>query len=169
MQNTNASGCLFRSIRNRPGASLEVSKMYGEPCSDPYFVRQSGPLVEAWSAHRLPFEPKGWLASFRGDIRARAQALQSGKDQVLHAVYASRSTDLCDAENILFYNVGPGCFASAARHGVRFERSHAHPAPPSPRSSLYPHHHRYAVTRAVETFTCWTPGQIWARWRNVEV
>lgn len=126
-------------------------------------------LVEAWSIQRLPFQPKGWLADLRDEICKSVKKLESSDGEILHAVYGSASKDLCDAENILFYNVGTGNFASAARHGVRFERSFTRPDPPSLDSHPYPHYHRYALARSDGAFTHWTPGPIWAQWENIEM
>lgn len=69
------------------------------------------PILETWSIQRLPFEPKvgDWRFDFRGTIRDGANGLHSKLGQVLHAVYGSRSTNFCDAENILFYNERSSC------------------------------------------------------------
>ena len=73
------------------------------------------------------------------------RALDAGATGVLHAIYASDSRDLCDAENVLLYNVGPANFAAAAPVGLRFERSYDVPDAPNGHSSDLVHYHRYWI------------------------
>jgi hypothetical protein len=96
----------------------------------PYLIRmdhERGRYVEAWTTHRLPFEPRGWLVAFRDELRAALAVLQAGAGEIVHAVYTSPDTARCDTENVLFYNVGSGALAGAARHGLRFERATTYP------------------------------------------
>jgi hypothetical protein len=63
-------------------------------------------------------------------LRTALRELRVRPGEVLTATYASESRDLCDAENILIYNLdSPGVFAAIARRGLRFERSFDQPPP----------------------------------------
>src|SRR5436190_11598556 len=79
--------------------------------------------VEAWSVRRLPFEPTGSMPSLRDSLRAAILGLHDDASGSVRAVYASLSTDFCDAENVLLYNVGPSRFARLATRRLTFERS----------------------------------------------
>ena len=35
-----------------------------------YSINQKGDVVVSWSSKRLPFEPKGWQATYRDELRA---------------------------------------------------------------------------------------------------
>jgi len=137
----------------------------------PYIVRGSGsgPLIEAWSSRRLPYEPKGWLLHLRSDLRTAIAPLQAGPDQVLHAVYGSMDTTYCDAENILIYNVGPGYVAAAGAHGLRLERTTAVPPAPAPLAAGTPHYHRYELVERDAGFQHWRRDAELAAWTDIVV
>src|SRR3712207_5375675 len=78
--------------------------------------------VEAWSTERIRFPPVGWQTEFRDRLAGAIGVMDIPPGAVLHAEYASGSRDLCDVENVLFYNIGARPFAQAARSGLRFER-----------------------------------------------
>jgi hypothetical protein len=122
-------------------------------------------LVEAWSMLRLSFEPKGWLRHFREDLGQAIRRLAADAGQVLHADYISESRELCDAENVLFYNVGSGCFARSASAGLRFERGHG-PIPQPPVGLSAEHYHRYRLSPAGSHFVHWRRGRTLARWED---
>lgn len=80
----------------------------------------------------------------------------------------SRDTGRCDVENLLLYNVGPSCFAAAARVGVRFERRFGDPpategVAPSPDF----HYWRYEFAPADGPFECWRAERSLVRWHGV--
>lgn len=136
--------------------------------NEDYLVRnsdQNDNRVEAWSIKRLPFEPKGWLQQFRRDLQEAVRGLVVAPEQVLHGVYQSEARDLCDAENALFYNVGSGPFARAARRGLRFERAYA----PPPHSTEVPgarHYYQYRAAEQVDEFGFWERGRTLAEWES---
>jgi hypothetical protein len=70
-------------------------------------------------------------------------------DQLLTATYTSFDAAICDAENVLLYNVGSAAFAHAMPSGVRFERLQALP-PVSRSGKTYAHHHDYRFIRATD-------------------
>ncbi|MDB5075827.1 MAG: hypothetical protein JWO42_2006, partial [Chloroflexi bacterium] len=125
-------------------------------------------LVEAWSSQRLPFEPKGWLADFRNDLRQTVRTLRIGPSRILHAVYASNDPTRCDAENILFYNIGSAAFSSVDTQGVRFERAFDCPEPPSP-TDPSTHYVAYAIGRAGDSFIYWTERRTLAAWSDLAI
>ncbi len=140
------------------------------PAGTPFYVQsrmQGEAEVEAWSVARLPYVPKGWLGDFRQHLRAAVATLSAEPGQVLHAVYVSPDISTVDAENVLFYNVDPGRFAAAARHGIRFERAVAVP-PPCPRQLVATpeHYHRYWLAPAAAPFRYWVASEPLLRWRG---
>ncbi|MGH8905722.1 MAG: hypothetical protein ACRD0K_04230 [Egibacteraceae bacterium] len=127
------------------------------------YALQSGPrLVEAWAATRLAFEPKGWQTAFRRDLQAAARQLRVRSSELLYAVYASADQRLCDAENVLFYNVGLDAFARAMRHGIRFERSFWLPVNSDVLDAA--HYHRYEPAAPESGFHWWRRGQLLQSW-----
>ena len=127
----------------------------------------SGPLAEAWSSRRLPFEPEGWLLRLRADLRTAVAPFQVGAEQVLHAVYGSADTRACDAENILIYNLGPGYFAAAGPQGLRLDRTTAVPPAPEPLAAATPHYHRYELVGRDAGFQHWRQDAELAAWRDI--
>ena len=100
--------------------------------------------IEAWSTRRLPFEPRGSMLAFRSELRSALSRLDASTGR-LHCIYGSRSAELCDAENILLYNVGVSAFSAVAREAVTFERSFDLPACPVPLAGPAEHYHLYAA------------------------
>jgi hypothetical protein len=125
--------------------------------------------VELWSVHRLPFDKlSAELREMRAELASRVRLLECSSDELIHGVYASGVKDTCDAENILFYNVGLGPFAHSSPMGLRFERTFADP-PPIPRSlsNIPLHYHRYCPADASGGFRHWRQRRSLARW-NLE-
>lgn len=96
------------------------------------FEITNGPSeVNAWSEVRLPLQPKGDMLEFRQQLAAAIRAMPPSTDGQLVAAYTAADPHaLIDTENVLFYNVGLGCFAAHTRMGLAFERVFA--APPNP-------------------------------------
>lgn len=121
--------------------------------------------VELWSVRRLPFEPTGWMKELRGELQEAIRSLPVQADDILHATYTSSEDTFVDVENVLFYNVGTGCFAKVGSLGLRFERVFAS-APKSPTalggSTL--HHHRYETAPQSGAFDHWERGETLASW-----
>ena len=132
----------------------------------PYLVQTkqttSGKVVEAWSAQRLPYEPRGWLLGFRNDLRAALRPLAAAPDQLLGAVYASEHKGFFDVENVLFYNVGPAFLKGAGRYGVRYERAYQVPLPQQPLAWSAGHYHRYYLDAAAGRPAHWGTGAVLA-------
>lgn len=130
-----------------------------------YLVRGAPRLVEAWSATRLAFEPRGWQVAFRDDLRAATRQLEVAPSEVLHAAYGSADRTGCDAENVLFYNVGQGAFAAAMRNGVRFERGYSLPADDAAVGAA--HYHRYEPAAPEAGWRWWRRGKSLRRWTDL--
>ena len=121
--------------------------------------------VELWSSRRLPFEPKGWLKQVRSELRDAIRTLPVQPHEVLQATYTSSEDAFVDVENVLFYNVGTGCFAEASRSGLRFERVFAQPpAPPRQLNGTNLHHHRYEPGTPGQGFRHWVRRNTLASW-----
>jgi hypothetical protein len=125
--------------------------------------------VEAWSARRLPFEPKGWLLQLRSELQEALKRLGSGNRTVLSAVYASPERRFCDAENVLIYNVGPAHLSDAAASGLRVERCFECPAPPSELEAPPKHYWRYRAAPVEEGFSAWQEHRLVAAWSHVPI
>lgn len=87
-----------------------------------YYIETSTSSVTAWSTARIPFEPKGWLLEFRNQLRSAIAGLPSVDGRILYAAYRSPIGGYVDVENLLIYNVGPACLASATKNGLVFKR-----------------------------------------------
>jgi hypothetical protein len=136
-----------------------------------YVVCASSSRVEAWSTVRLPYEPAGWLIDFRQTLRAAVSTLRSSPDQLLHAMYASKSVALVDVENVLLYNVGMSAFRRASHCGIRLERSFT--PPPTPPEGTWSgraldHYHRYSRAPIDGGFSAWTVGPVLASFDDVD-
>lgn len=131
----------------------------------PSYQRNS---LEIWSEERLPFEPKGWLRQLRDEIRRGVYMLKDEPGRALSALYTSPVVQVCDVENVLFYNVGPGIFAALASAGLRFERVFSKP-PPSPINIRKPmqHYQRYSFAPKATGFSYWKVDHLLARWQGV--
>lgn len=153
-----------RGALHRPGPLPQPQSQ----TSDPYLVHtketKSGKVVEAWSAQRLPYEPRGWLLAFRNELRAALARLCCEPGELLVAVYASAHEAFFDVENVLFYNVGPAFLKGAGRYGVRYERGYQMPPPPQPLPWSAGHYHRYNLGAATGGFENWGRGAVIARW-----
>ena len=126
-------------------------------------------VAEAWSVKRLPFEPRGWLKQLRADLREALMAFACTPDEVLHATYVSSDKELCDTENVLFYNVGSGSFSKAALNGLRFERVFADPPPPPvPFGDRPAHYQRYSLENTQAGFAHWDQQGTLAQWEAVK-
>lgn len=118
---------------------------------------------------RLPFEPKGWLVDLRAELAAAARALHAADGELLDAVVAAPAgPSNWDVENVLFYNVGTGCFAAAAVHGVRFARADQWPTPPTALSAAVAAYHRYEL-RSPATAVDLDAGPLVASWHDVQM
>lgn len=102
----------------------------------------------------------------REDIREAVRTLECGSDEVLHATYMSNVNQACDAENILFYNVGASYFARSCSGGLRFERVFSKPpSAPYPLTEKPLHYQRYKVAKRASGFAYWRPGRKLVQWQ----
>jgi hypothetical protein len=77
--------------------------------------------VQAWSAFRLPFEPKSpAVRAFRDALRAAIGGLE--RRPALRAVYQSADPTPCDVENVALYNVGSAPFRGLGTDELLVER-----------------------------------------------
>lgn len=152
-----------QTVRSSMNRSEEV--LQGILQSNPYVILPRSNSVEVWSTERLPFEPKGWLRRLRSDICSAVRGIYCGPNQLLHAVYISPIRERCDTENILFYNVGIGCFRRSNSAGLRFERVFSQPpAPLRPTDRPALHYHHYASVAKETDFEHWIPTKTLVRW-----
>ena len=93
-------------------------------------IRVSDHCVEAWSRSRLPFQPKGDAIEFRNALRGTLAELALPTGHRLHTTYASLLPDFCDAENVLFYNLGMSHVRHLMRYGVGLNRGYSMPTVP---------------------------------------
>jgi len=133
-------------------------------------ARHVSPMsVEVWSSNRLPFEPKGEMIGLRDAIRRAIDGLDPADGHALYGCYTSLDRSLCDAENVLFYNVRDSGFPKLCAFGLTFERAFKTP-PPSARPDLDAlHHHYYEMRRPAHGFRAWTEGKSIVSWRDVAI
>lgn len=121
--------------------------------------------VEFWSSRRLPFESHAlWAREAKAALRDALRRLPEG-DGVLGCLYASTDTGLCDAENVLLYNLGAGTWLTSARSTVRFERSTSPPPAPPQGIRDAGHYHLYACRRPVDAWWGWQTDSVVACFR----
>jgi hypothetical protein len=97
--------------------------------------------------------------SMRADLAVSLSGLQpSGR---LYACYSSEDRFPCDAENILFYNVGPSRFAALATQSLSFERTFSTPTL-SASGAAYPHHILYTTRENAAMH--WAKDELIAEW-----
>ncbi|MBE0513136.1 hypothetical protein IBX38_08815 [Candidatus Bathyarchaeota archaeon] len=153
-----------QTVRSFMSHSEEVLQRNSQ--SNLYVILPGSKSVEVWSAERLPFEPEGWLKRLRRDICSAIRGIYCGPSQLLHAVYVSPIRERCDVENILFYNVGIGCFPRSDNAGLRFERVFSQPpAIPRPMNRPALHYHHYESVAKETGFKHWIPTKTLVRWR----
>jgi hypothetical protein len=119
----------------------------------------SGSRVDAWSIHRLPFEPTGTMLQFRAELRTAVSRLAAKPEQALTATYTSEVAGQFDVENVLLYNVGAPAFARSATFELVVERiSRPVPIAPPPIERAA-HHHAYAITDRDRPWQAWSGAQ----------
>lgn len=84
----------------------------------PYAVTGDESRIDAWSTVRLPFEPKGWLREYRDELQKALRSMKATPASVLYGQYAGPKPAVADLENVLFYNIGSGCYAHLAQTGM---------------------------------------------------
>ena len=103
----------------------------------------------------------------RDDIGSAVSHLVARPGELLHAAYASTSTETVDTENVLFYNVGTGRFAAAARYGLLFERRFVEvPTPTDVHGQSSAHHVAYQL-RTGQGPRYWKSGPTLVEWKAV--
>jgi hypothetical protein len=124
-------------------------------CTDDFLVLSNPNIIEIWSTKRLQFEPKGWQISLRDRIRSGLSAITVDSNEFLQAVYISPIKEACDAENILFYNIGNNFFPAKLK-GFRFERVFSiPPSPPKPFGKAIEHYQRYHAVPCEAKYEYW--------------
>jgi len=124
-------------------------------------------IVELWSLKRLPFEPKGWLWDMRESLKTALNQLVVYDDRILAATYTSAVQELCDVENILFYNVGTGRFKKLCQKGFLLERSFNAVTHSSDKSQPYTNHQRYELVSQEQQPLHWAIKEVLASWENI--
>jgi len=139
------------------------------PTPSPFLVTAVDGGVEAWSAARLPFEPRGEALAFRTEIRDALAGIPATAGSVLHGTYTSADdVSLADTENILFYNVGMAPFRHLSMLGMGFARVFGDVPAVGPGAGFTPlHHHRYSVADRAAPWQHWRAMRVLATWENV--
>ena len=102
----------------------------------------------------------------RDTLQESIKTLKMAPGQVLHGRFVSTDESLSDLDNVLFYNVGPGCFKGVATQGLSFERMFARPPdPPVALSGPSNYYHHYQVLDDPAGFRDWDPVTLVCRWR----
>jgi hypothetical protein len=110
------------------------------------------------------------MLEFRQRLAAAIKAMPSAIGNLAATYTAAGAHALIDTENVLFYNVGLGCFAAHTQRGLAFERVFAAPPDPPASACWTPrHHHRYRVTPLLAEFEHWRPVQVAAQWADIPV
>jgi len=113
-----------------------------------FYLEAAPRSAKLWLNRRLPLEPTGEVAVARKQLVAAIRRLDVPDDTLFHASYHSLDEAFFDLENVLFYNVGPGSFASVARNGLEFGRIRQAP-PPAPSGERFAHYHEYTFVERV--------------------
>ena len=66
-----------------------------------YEITEGPSELKAWSVTRLPFEPSGWLRTFRTDLQTALRGMRLPPGCGLLAQYASPDAGFADLENVL--------------------------------------------------------------------
>lgn len=113
--------------------------------------------VECWAESRLPFENlRDWQKAQKEELVRALRLLEAGPDETLSAVYLSPAAgERFDAENVLFYNVGPGAFRKSATFGLVFETAVAPAVVNLNQPDHRRHYQRYEVIPGRGGFTHW--------------
>jgi hypothetical protein len=93
------------------------------------------------------------MLEFRSELRSTLARLDATTGR-LRCSYRSRSAELCDAENVLLYNVGVSTFTRLGRRAVIFERSYELPVCPAQLAGRAEHHCLY-VADCDGSFVSW--------------
>lgn len=114
-------------------------------------------LVECWAESRLPFENlRDWQKAQKEELVRALRLLEAGPNETLSAVYLSPvAGERFDAENVLFYNVGPGAFRKSATFGLVFETAVAAAVGTLNQGDPRRHYQRYEVIPGRGGFTHW--------------
>lgn len=77
-------------------------------------------FVELRAQFRLPLSPVGVQRKAKDELVTLARKLIAVPGKMLKATLATKDRGSFDAENILFYNVGPAAFNRSTQRGVSF-------------------------------------------------
>jgi hypothetical protein len=156
-------------------AGLNAGAAQGTPTgSGTWEIDGPGPLREAWlwADRYIPFDRLAPpMREARAALRSAVRTLSAGAGEILDASYAGRKPANMDLENLVLYNIDAtagGCFAPAARHGVRFELA-AGPRrdPPSGRARACSY--RYRLIPPASELSCWRLTRLLARFTDARL
>ena len=128
--------------------------------------------VWLWADRYIPFDqPTPAMRDSRAALRSAVRSLAAGPGQILDASYAGHKPASMDVENLVLYNIDAaagGCFAPAARRGVRLELA-AGPRrdPPSGRARACSY--RYRLINPASEFSYWRPISWLARFTDARL
>lgn len=128
--------------------------------------------VWLWADRYIPFDQlTPAMRDARAALRSAVRSLAAGAGEILDASYAGRKPANMDVENLVLYNIDAaagGCFARAARYGVRFELT-AGPRrdPPSGRARACSY--RYRLVNPASGLSYWRPTRRLARFTDARL
>jgi hypothetical protein len=79
--------------------------------------------VVGWSESRLPFDPRGDLAEYRGALRSALRRLHGSPIDGLSVTYLAPDGGVGDVENVGLYNLGIGSYAHLTEAGIACRRA----------------------------------------------
>jgi hypothetical protein len=125
--------------------------------------------VWLWADRYIPYDQlTPAMRDARAALRSAVRSLAPGSGEILDASYAGHKPANMDVENLVLYNIDAaagGCFAPAARHGVRFELAAApRRSPPSGRAQACSY--RYRLVSPTSEFSYWRPTRRLARFTD---
>ena len=120
--------------------------------------------TEMWADEYIPFEPKGLHMQMRNDLRYAIREMVRETEGVLYASYVSDSDKFCDAENVLFYNIGTSVFTPLCKNGICFERGFGKVRADG--ENIKPHYYHYSQG---SNSRLWQEKEVLAVWKNVNM
>jgi len=112
----------MRACRRLPANLLRTERpLSARPTSGPlYELAGDHQFVELRAQFRLPLSPVGVQRMAKDELATAARQLVAPLGRMLRATLATNDRASFDAENILFYNVGPAAFGGCTQDGVAF-------------------------------------------------
>lgn len=121
--------------------------------------------VSAWSTRYIPYAPCDWRREMRDELRKTIGHMRPG-NKGLYASYISNSSQFCDVENVLFYNIGASAFKGLMQNGLCFERGFGSVPQPPYELLNAKHYYHYEIGNELRI---WNADGVLASWENIEL